>query len=242
MAKPIESSAEYESFCRGELADPYPFLHRLRTEDPVHFCEPWGCWIVSRYEDVLQAHLNGHLSSDKARAKMRAVPPDMRHRVGLLGDHLARWVSHTDPPDHTRLRALVNEAFTPRMVHAMRDRIAAIADTLIDRVQPHGRMDLIADFAYPMPVTVMCEMLGIPPDDRKQFSLWIGDIVAFIDGPASQLGDVAEQAQESLLELTDYFNGIVARKRAAPRDARGGGRLRGVPRRPSASTTRRARI
>ena len=206
---------EYERLCQGRLGDPYPLFRDLQSDDPVHWCEPWGCWLLTRYDDVLQGHLDLRLSSDKSRAKLNALTPKQRMKVRGLGEHLARWVSHTDPPNHARLRGLVNDALTPRFVHSMRDRIAAIAGGLINQIQPHGRMDLIRDFAYPLPLTVVCELLGIPLEDRKQFSFWIEDIVAFIDGPASQLAHVAEAAQSSLQELTKYFGDIVGRKRVA---------------------------
>ena len=217
-ARTITHTREYELFCQGRLANPYPLYHELLSDAPVHWCEPWGCWVVTRYDDVRQAHANLHLSSDKPRAKMSVLPELLRSKVDALGQHLSKWVSHSDPPDHTRLLGLVNQAFTPRSIQAMRSRISTIANELIDTVEPRGRMDLIGDFAYPMPVTVVCELLGIPAEDRAQFGVWIEDIVAFLDGPASQLAEVAEQSLSGLTDLTEYFDQIISRKRAEPGD------------------------
>ena len=208
---------EYPQFCRGRLGDPYPLLHRLRTEDPVHWCEPLGGWVLTRYEDVFNGFLDRRLSSDKARAIMNRLPATLRAKVDALGQHLSRWVSHTDPPDHTRLRRLVNLAFTPRVINGMRPRIERIVGTLIDSVQAQGRMDLIKDFAYPLTVTVLCELLGVPPQDRERFSRWAEDVLALVDGAGPEMPKAAEQAQESLFELTEYVRGIAAQRRRDPR-------------------------
>lgn len=212
----IVHSRDYELFCNGCLADPYPFLYELRSAEPVHWCEPWNCWVVTGYEDVQQGHQDLRLSSDKARVTMSALPEALRTRVDALGKHLALWVSHTDPPDHKRLREAFRQPFMARNIPAMRGRIAAIANELIDAVAPGGRMDIIGDFAYLMPVTVICELLGLPLQDITRFQVWVDDIVAFTDAAASRRPDTAEQALAGLTELTRYFNEIIDRKRAAP--------------------------
>jgi cytochrome P450 len=214
----ITDTADYESFCAGRLTDPYPLFHRLQTEDPVHWCETWECWVLTRYDDVQQAHLNPHLSSDKTRAMMAMLPEALCTSVDALGQHLRQWVSHTDPPAHTRLRGLVSKAFVPRVIQTMRSRITAVTGKLIDAAIPNGRMELIRDFAYPLPVTVIGELLGIPPDDRVQFQDWVEDMVAFVDGAASQRCNVAERALSGLQELTSYFDQIITCKRTEPDD------------------------
>ncbi len=213
-----ESSSEYDLFCRGRLADPYPLLHRLRKQAPVHWCAPLDCWFVTRYDDVLAGHADPRLSSDKMQVKMKQLPPALRKKVERLGQHLSMWVSHTDPPDHTRLRRLVHLAFTPAVVAGMRPRIQEIVDALVDKAETQGQMDIIADFAYPLPVTVVCELLGIPPQDVTQFTQWVEDIVAFIDGSELEIPNVAERSLRSLLELTDYFHAIAQERQRSPGD------------------------
>ena len=114
----IIHTRDYDLFCQGQLADPYPVLRELRNTEPVHWCEPWGCWIVTSYDDVQQGHLHSRLSSDKARITMNALPGELRIRVDGLGKHLALWVSHTDPPGHKRLRESVQQPFVAIMSRA----------------------------------------------------------------------------------------------------------------------------
>ena len=213
-----EASSEYDQFCHGRLADPYPFYQRLRAESPVHWCAPLDCWLVTGYDDVLAGHNDPRLSSDKMRVKMKQLSPALRNKVERLGQHLSMWVSHTDPPDHTRLRRLVHMAFTPAVVADIRPRIQRIVDGLVDRAETGKRIDVIADLAYPLPVTVVCEWLGIPARDRDQFTTWVEDIVAFIDGSELELANVAEQSLRSLLELTEYFDEIVQERQRHPRE------------------------
>ena len=213
-----EAGNEYRLFCHGRLANPYPLYHRLRAESPVHWCAPLDCWLLTRYDDVLAGHNDPRLSSDKMRVKMKQLPPTLRAQVETLGQHLSMWVSHTDPPDHTRLRRLVHLAFTPAVVSEMRPRIQKIVDALVNKAQPQRRMDVINDFAYPLPVTVVCEWLGIPSQDQEQFTTWVEDIVAFIDGSELDLVNVAEQSLQSLLELTDYFHDIAQQRQRHPRE------------------------
>jgi hypothetical protein len=215
-AAKIIHTRDYELFCQGQLADPYPVLRELRNTEPVHWCEPWECWIVTSYDDVQQGHLHSRLSSDKARITMNALSEELRTRVDGLGKHLALWVSHTDPPGHKRLRESVQQPFVARNVLAMRDRITAIANELVDTVAVSGRMDVISDFAYLMPVTVICERMGIPLEDITRFQAWVEDIVAFTDAPASGWAETAEVALSGLTCLSQYFKEIIQHKRDEP--------------------------
>jgi pimeloyl-[acyl-carrier protein] synthase len=124
-----------------------------------------------------------------------------------------------DPPDHTRLRGLVSKAFTPRVVEGLRPRIQQIVDGLIDRVAARRSMDLIEEFAYPIPVVVICEMLGVPVEDHERFKGWSLDIARGLDliwlGPDSEVGRRSVAARQA---LADYFRGLIAQRRAAPRN------------------------
>jgi cytochrome P450 len=149
---------------------------------------------------------------------MNCLPEPMREQVCPLGEHLSKWVSQVNPPDHTRLRRLVSIAFTPRVVETMRPRIQAVADALIDNVEAHGRMDLIRDFAYPLPATIISEMLGVPSEDQDQFRRWSDDIMTFVGASGLTLSQIAEKANQSLHELTDYFEDVIRECRAQPRE------------------------
>jgi cytochrome P450 len=149
------------------LSDPYPFYRLLRERAPV-WRSPTGLWVLSRHADVaavLKDPRFGHDFENKLS--------DPRTRDDLLDEPVFRGLRLSmlvrDPPDHTRLRGLVAKAFTARRLEAMRPKIAALVETLLDAVEPRGGMDVIADFARPLPVLVICDLLGIPEADRPRF-------------------------------------------------------------------------
>ncbi len=192
------------------IADPYPTYHRLRAEDPVHH-SPLGFWVLTRYEDVVAALRDPRLVKEPIAAFVAA-------RFGAAMPAMGLSMLDRDPPDHTRLRSLVNKAFTPRVVEALRPHIQKIVDGLLARVEGAGTMDLIEEFAYPLPVTVICQMLGVPVEDRERFKQWGLDIARGLDAillpPDS---DVARRSAAARRALAEYFRALIAERRAAPR-------------------------
>jgi len=193
------------------VANPYPMYHRLRAEDPVHQ-SPLGFWVLTRYEDVVFALRDARLAKE-------AITSVVAQRFGIVNPPtITRSMLDSDPPDHTRMRALVNKAFTPRVVEHLRPRVQAIVDDLLARVDERHSMDLIEDFAYPIPVIVICELLGVPVEDRDHFRAWGLDMARSLDavlfGPHS---DVAERGAAARHALGDYFRDLIAERRKAPR-------------------------
>jgi pimeloyl-[acyl-carrier protein] synthase len=194
------------------VADPYPTYHRLRAEDPVHH-SPLGFWVLTRYADVIAMLRDPRLIKEPIAAFVAArfgmaVPP------GLGLSMLDR-----DPPDHTRLRGLVSKAFTPKALESLRPHIQGIVDGLLAKVEGRGEMDLIEEFAYPLPVRVICEMLGVPVADHERFKQWGLDIARGLD--AIMLPPDSEVAQRSMAgrrALAAYFRELIAERRAAPRE------------------------
>jgi cytochrome P450 len=113
----LTTDLDYLAFCEERLQDPYPLYHRLRTEDPVHYCEPMNLWLVTRYEDVLAGLRDPRLSSDRTGMYTQALPEELKVRVQPLLNHVSKWIQLTDEPEHGRLRKLVNAAFTPKMIN-----------------------------------------------------------------------------------------------------------------------------
>jgi pimeloyl-[acyl-carrier protein] synthase len=194
------------------VADPYPMYHRLRAEDPVHH-SPLGFWVLTRYPDVMAMLRDPRLIKEPIAAFVAArfgmaVPP------GLGLSMLDR-----DPPDHTRLRGLVSKAFTPRALERLRPEIQQIVDGLLDEVEARGSMDLVEEFAYPLPVRVICEMLGVSVKDHERFKAWGLDIARGLDAimlpPDSEVGQRSVSGRRA---LADYLRGLIAERRAAPRD------------------------
>jgi pimeloyl-[acyl-carrier protein] synthase len=192
------------------IANPYPTYHRLRAEDPVHH-NPLGFWVLTRYEDVLGALRDPRFAKEAIAAFVAA-------RLGFAPPGIGLSMLDRDPPDHTRLRGLVSKAFTPRVVEVLRPHIQQIVDGLLERTETAGSMDLIEDFAYPLPVIVICELLGVPVEDRDRFKQWGLAIARGLDAiwlpPDS---GVAARSMASRHALSDYFRALIAERRASPR-------------------------
>jgi cytochrome P450 len=190
------------------IANPYAVYARLREAGPVHRVagtDGLPAWLVTRYDDVRQAIADPRLSLDKRNAK-----PGGYHGLALP-PALDANLLNMDPPDHTRIRRLVSKAFTPRRVELLREPIRKTADALLDTIAPLGRADLIPSYAAPLPITVICDLLGVAPDDRQDFRSWTDDLVA--PDPARP-----EKAKEAVRAMLGFFTGLLAAKRAAPAD------------------------
>ena len=194
-------------------ADPYPFYRRLREDDPVHQ-SPLGFWVLTRYDDCVTALRDPRFGREAFAQLLAAVYGD-----GTETGALPRSMLFRDPPDHTRLRGLVSKAFTPRVIEHMRGHIQEIVDRLLDRVQPAGAMDVIADLAYPLPVTVICEMLGVPLTDHESIRDWSADIARSLDaiGLPSDV-EIVERGRVARRAIGDYFRRLVPRRRADPQN------------------------
>ena len=192
-------------------ANPYPFYRRLREEDPVHH-SALGIWVLTRYDDVVMALRDPRFGREGMAELMEA-------RLGVPARPAnARDMLFRDPPDHTRLRALVSRAFTPRVVEAVRPHIQEIVDGLLDRVEGARGMDVIEDLAYPLPVTVICEMLGVPTSDQDIFKQWSADIARSLDAAILPAGsEVTTRGQEAGDALREYFRSLIAVRRKQPR-------------------------
>jgi pimeloyl-[acyl-carrier protein] synthase len=199
------------------IANPYPVYHQLRTMAPV-WKSPFGAWVLTRYDDVFHVLRDPRFGRRGFEPMLRAVfagADSVEPEQGYVTSMLFR-----DPPDHTRLRALVQKAFTPRVVEALRPRIQAIVDDLLARVRDARAMDVIADLAYPLPVIVICEMLGVPTEDRDTFREWSLAIARALDAIGVP-GDpeIAERGRAARKKLTAYFrDGLIPERRKHPRE------------------------
>src|SRR5262245_3341798 len=210
------------------LPDPYPVYRRLRTEDPVHWHEPFGSWVVTRYEDVVAAFLDPRLSSERA-GPMAALAgsPDL----APFFSYLACRMDFRDPPGHGRLRRLAQTPFAPHAVETLRPLIQRLVDRFLDRVQGQGRMDVIRDLAYPLPGTVIGELLGVPVADRDRLKKWSDEFVGFFKTVPSQTSpEDYRRSDQAARELSDYFRDVLACHRGGLLDAlaraeEGGNRL-----------------
>jgi len=193
-------------------ADPYPFYHALREKDPVHQ-SPMGFWVLTRYDDVVTSLRDPRYGRDGFAPLIEAT-----YGPETAEGNLPRSMLMRDPPDHTRLRALVNKAFTPRVIEGMRAHIQAIVDRLLDKVQGARSMDVIDNLAYPLPVTVICEMLGVPLDDQNAIRGWSSDIARSLDAIGLMADpDIVARGVAARRNLTEYFRRLLPERRQHPK-------------------------
>jgi cytochrome P450 len=197
--------------------DPYRAYERLRREAPVYHSESWNGWLLTRYPDVLSSFRDPRLSSNRSAAYAGTMPAPVREKLAPLLQNLGAWAFLLDPPDHTRLRALINKAFAPRLIEGIRPRIETIVDRLLDQAEREGRMDLIGDFASSLPVIVIADILGVPEGDHFLLKPWSDALAAFM-GAGRPSMESAGQALQSVLEMERYFRAILAERRRAPRE------------------------
>lgn len=197
----LESGVSYDLTSSAFIEDPYRTYEQLRRKDPVHRMRLIEAWALTRYEDV-QDVLIDHKRFTNAERNYDY----MQYRTFL----------DLDPPDHTRLRGLVSKAFTPRAVRELGPRIQGLVDELLDAVAGKSRIDLISDFAFPLPVIVIAEMLGVPAEDRARFREWSDDIALSVN-PLLNSKQI-ERVQQATEELFDYFEGIIEQRRQAPQN------------------------
>ena len=202
-------AVEFNPYSPDFAADPFAQYRRLRSEDPVHR-SPLGAWFVSRYAD---AHA---VLRDRRLGRDFSVFLDAQMGDSPLRRMLGNTMLYNDPPRHTRLRTLVSKAFTPRVVEAMAPRIAALVEALLDRVAPAGRMDVIADLAYPLPVQVICDMVGIPRADHALLRTWSRDFAATLEFVLPP--DVLERGNAAAVGATDYLRALIRERRHRPAD------------------------
>jgi cytochrome P450 len=196
------------------IANPYPHYHRLRAVDPMHLT-PFGFYAASRHADAATILRDKRFGKDFVGRMTRRFGPQVMDEPIYLS--MSHWMLQQDPPDHGRLRGLVVRAFTARRVEDMRPRIQAIVDGIIDRVAPRGHMDLIGDFAFRLPVIVICDMLGIPEDHREIF---FGSSRAggrLLDPAPLTRAEIDEQNNYNLASA-EYFRGLFELRRREPGD------------------------
>ena len=196
------------------IRNPYPYYARLRVTDPVHLSEH-GQYVASRHADITL------VLRDKRFGKDYSARMTRRYGAQVMDEPTFRNFSLTmlqqDPPDHTRLRGLVVKAFTARRVEDMRPRIQAIVDENLDRIIPQGKMDLIEDFAFRLPVTVICDMLGIPEEHREMFYTGARGSGRILE-PVPMTPDEIKQSNASQAMAKMYFEQLFDLRRKNPGD------------------------
>jgi cytochrome P450 len=196
-------------------ANPYPIYQLLRTAMPI-LQTPLGPWLISRYADGDAILKDKRYATIDLRRIGEAAQLPSDDMLNAARETMGMTMLFMDPPKHGRIRGLVNKAFSPRMIESLRPRIQQIADELISQFDTNSEVDLISQFAYPLPVIVIAEMLGIPAEDRDLFRRWTGDLAPLIDFVQDMA--IVERAMKAMEETREYFVKLVDERRKSPRE------------------------
>jgi cytochrome P450 len=207
----------FNPFHPAYRADPYAAYRRLQSSHPVYRSRllRGGC-VLSRYDDIVAVLGDSRFSVDRSKATLFKRLDPFRGLSGDFVEAIQATLLMQDPPAHTRLRRLVNKAFTPRVVESLRPRIQGLVDEILDEVRSRREMDLVAELAYPLPVTVIAELLGVPTRDRDRVKRWSDALVVLLD-PLQAEGGLGG-AEAAFRELAAYMRDLFADRRRAPRE------------------------
>lgn len=207
------SGVTYNPLSARIARNPYPKYAELRRRAPVHWSPLLDAWVVTRYTHVDTILRDQKCFSNDPRQRRRTRVP---RTTAMVEQGSAQSMLLSDPPDHTRLRALVSKAFTPQAITALVPRLTALVETLLDAIPDPSHFDLIETLAYPLPVMVMAELLGIPPADRAQFKRWSERRARLIE-PTITPAEI-RAANQAMHEMDTYFRHVIAARRQEPRD------------------------
>lgn len=212
------AAGELDLFSDEVRADPYPLYHWMRANEPV-FPSPLdpGTFILTRFADCEAVLRDVRWSSNPVHRPLpRGVAADDLDMRTMLSFTPANVLLFLDPPDHTRLRKLVSKAFTPRRVESLRPHIQEIVDGILDEAADRGELDIVSDLGYTLPVTVICELMGVPLVDRDRFGPWSSDASRLLDGVLEP--EVMQAGVVGVMNIVGYFNDLFAQRRRSPRD------------------------
>jgi len=199
------------------VQDPFPLYAWLRDHEPVYWSESLNAWVVTRYEDVLDVFNRPEtFSSDRFR-KIDERYASRRPAVRAVAEVLGHWLVFRDPPDHDRLRELLQSSFTPKQLASSRDRIQSTVDALLDRVVARGAMDFIRELAFPLPAMVIAGLMGAPEEDLEPIKTWSDRLAAYLGGAVDERDNFAE-ARAGVAALADYFQALLAERERHSRD------------------------
>jgi len=199
--------------------DPYPVYHELRATDPVHWSDIMGSWVLTRYDDVVASMRDPSRFSSAGRhaLSLDRLPEHVRKKAKPIYEHYAVGLIHTDPPDHTRMRALINKVFTARAMESLRPRVQKIVDDLLDAAASRGEIDIMAALAYPLPVAIISQILGIPAEENDKFAYWnegVNELTA--SGRTTEAN--LERGLPIFQHLRAYLRDLIEKRRRDPQD------------------------
>ncbi|ARU56382.1 cytochrome P450 [Oleiphilus messinensis] len=200
----------------GFTSNPYPAYKHLLGNEPFYYCADRRLYYVARHELVKTLFRDPRASSNRVAPMAAALPEPVREFASPVLKCLEKWVLFLDPPRHGQLRKIISPAFTSKVISNLEPKISGIANTLVKDMKHSGRCDLVADFAYPLPVMVIADMLGCPASDYKLIKVWSDHIADFL-GSKTTL-EKATNIRTSILQATQYFEDIVREQKRKPKE------------------------
>lgn len=199
------------------LNDPLAVFQRLQQEDPCHWCGPLKSWVFTRYDDVRDVLRDEAISADRLSPYFESLPDSQRMGVREVIKYLNTWIAFKDPPDHTRLRGLLNKVFTPGAIKSLRPQVEQAVDHLLSPLKDKPSFDFIEEFAYPLPANVILMMLGLPIEDTKKLHEWSTEMQPFIGG-ATTSPDKYTRAEKGAQQMAAYFRAAIRERESRPKD------------------------
>jgi len=197
------------------LQDPYPTYARLHEEGPLHYLDvgsKWAVWSIFSHAECASIAKDPRLSAKRAQQMLLPLPLSRQAEFSELARMLGLWLIFMDAPEHTRLRKLLNKGFSSAAIEGLRPQVEAIVDRMLKQLQPGSEVELLREFANPMPVRIISEMLGVPQEMHDTFVNWSRAIAVF-RGTPDRTVEQARAAQDALIELTDFFRKTVAERK-----------------------------
>lgn len=207
---------QFDPTIRDTIDNPFPLFARLQKEAPVHWSDQARGWVVTRFEDCKTILLDKRFSSERMKPFFESLGEEPRQRLKNLESSVGLWAVFLDPPDHTRLRGLLNRSFTSRAVNEMAPNIAEIVHDLIDTVSGRSQIDFVRDVAYRIPAAVIMEMLGAPRSEIENFKIWSDDLGLFV-GSSRVTPDKYQRAEAAVIQMSNAFRDLIAERRRKPR-------------------------
>lgn len=211
-------SADDDLLDPGLIADPFPYFAKLRAERPVHWNERWRGWIVALYDDVYRGLHDERMLADTVTPYFRTrLTEEQRRRFALTYEVLNSWAVFVDPPKHTRLRRIFSRAFTPKAVEAMRGIVERFVDETLQRWDGRSQVDLIGDFGYLLPASVIATIIGAPREDLDRFHDWSNELNELAHGGVGN-PQRWQRAQDAIVEFKAYLQGLYDERVRKPRE------------------------
>ncbi|MEH6542322.1 MAG: cytochrome P450 [Porticoccaceae bacterium] len=208
---------QFDPTDRAVINNPFPIFARLQQEAPIHWSDKARGWVITRYDDCKAVFLDQRFSSERMKPFFESLGDEQRAKVESLESSIGLWAVFLDPPDHTRLRRLLNRGFTSRAVDGMAPRIAEIVHELFDDIEDKTEIDFIRDLAYRIPASVIMEMLGAPRSEIEHFKLWSDEMSLFVGG-SRVTPDKYVRAEAATAQMREAFRDLIAERRRQPRE------------------------